>query len=285
MAPSARIPKGAAVSERSERTIDTVRCSARRADGSFRSRDPEGCASVSVAQRASHQTQCVARPAGPMAHSAHPEGCANEPVPRRPPAPLAGLGLAVVLAVALMVGVGSGPTPRTDADRAQAIAATIKCPECDGPVGGRLDSPAARGRAVRHRRAPRARAVRRRDPGLAGRGASARSCCSRRRRSGIASLVWILPVVVLVAAVAGLAVAFVRWRAAAVVRRVRRGPGPGGRGAGRSARRGCGSVTATLSPDRSRRLEEERDFLLQLLDRPRARSRPQATSTKPTTAR
>ncbi|HZM30975.1 MAG TPA: cytochrome c-type biogenesis protein CcmH [Acidimicrobiales bacterium] len=121
------------------------------------------------------------------------------------------IGLAVVLAVALVVGIGSDPPPRTDADRARALAETIACPQCDGQSVADSDSPAALGvrSVIDERIAEGASDAEIRDE-LAG--AYGERVLLTPGSSGVSSLVWTLPVVALVTAVAGLAFTFRRWR-------------------------------------------------------------------------
>jgi len=124
------------------------------------------------------------------------------------------LGLAIVLAVALMVGAVRGRSPSSNSQRIDAIAKTIKCPSC-------------RSESVFESKAPSAEAIRNEIARQVGQGrsdAEVRAYISNRfggdlllvpSTTGISSLVWILPVVAIVLALAGLAMAFRRWRLAA----------------------------------------------------------------------
>ena len=120
------------------------------------------------------------------------------------------LVLGFVVLGALIVGSRSdGPQSRED--QVQSIASTIKCPECSG-------------QSVASSSGRSAKAIRTDIAARLDRGQSAdqiRDYYASRfgeellltpSGSGTVSLVWILPVVVTVIAMAGLAAAFVRWR-------------------------------------------------------------------------
>ena len=122
------------------------------------------------------------------------------------------LAMAVVLAVALAVGAGGrGGAPTTD-QRVHRIAAGLRCPTCRSQSVADSDAVAARSARADIR-----------DRVLAGQSdAAIRGVYVSRFGSdillkpearGVAAWVWALPVAGLVAAVAGLAVAFRRWRA------------------------------------------------------------------------
>ena len=119
--------------------------------------------------------------------------------------------LAVVAAVALTVGVTGRRGARTEDDRVRQIASTVRCPTCRGLSAAESDAKAAQ--AVREEIRAQLRAGR--SGGdirafLAGR--YGRDILLTPSASGVTSLVWVLPVVVFVAAVAGLVAAFRRWR-------------------------------------------------------------------------
>ena len=121
--------------------------------------------------------------------------------------------LGLVLAVALFVGATDDGAPRTDADRVSSLTASFQCPTC-------------RGQSVRDSNAPVAAAIRSDVARRVEEGESdeeIRTAVVRRYGegvllnppgSGIAGLVWILPVAALVAGLAGLALAFRRWKVA-----------------------------------------------------------------------
>lgn len=126
------------------------------------------------------------------------------------------LAMAAVLAVALVVGVTQSREPTTPAARAQHLAEQLMCPNCDGQSVADSASSASHG-------------IRQYIDTRIGEGASddqIRDELAREYgdhiiltpgRSGLASLVWTLPVAVLVAAFGGVALAFRRWRHRAVV--------------------------------------------------------------------
>ncbi len=120
------------------------------------------------------------------------------------------LVLAFVVIGALVVGSrDDGPSSRED--QVQAIASTIKCPECSGQSVA-----SSSGRSAK---AIRTDIGERLDRGQSGdeirdyyAGRFGEQLLLTPSRSGTASLVWIIPVVAIVVAVAGLAAAFARWR-------------------------------------------------------------------------
>jgi cytochrome c-type biogenesis protein CcmH/NrfF len=121
----------------------------------------------------------------------------------------------VVLAVTLVIGIRRADAPRTDQQRIDAIAKSLKCPVCTSE-------------SIYESRAPISLAIKEdiaRDV-HAGQSATqikaqlatefGESSLLLPPRSGIAGLVWTLPAVALVLAVAGLVIAFRRWRALAL---------------------------------------------------------------------
>lgn len=118
--------------------------------------------------------------------------------------------VALVLVALVRNGVDSGP-PRTGEERMRAIASTMKCPVCRSQSVA--DSDVAAARSIR------TEISRRIDQGEEDdeiRDAIASTYGDDLQltpsRSGFAGLVWILPVVALVLALAGLTAAFARWR-------------------------------------------------------------------------
>jgi cytochrome c-type biogenesis protein CcmH len=121
------------------------------------------------------------------------------------------IGLGVIAVVALVVGVSQSGGASTPSERIDAIARTIKCPVCPGEsVYESRNSVAVN---VKNEIAREVRAGRTDD--------EIRSTLAARfgdsillvpRASGVDSLVWVLPVVVLVLGVVGLGLAFRRWR-------------------------------------------------------------------------
>jgi len=120
------------------------------------------------------------------------------------------VAMGLILAVALFIGSQDGGGPPTRAERAEAIAKEIRCPTC-------------KGLAVTESAAPASVAVyeeirRRVDLGqsngeirafLVGR--YTKDVLLKPEASGSGGLVWALPVVGLVLALAGLVMAFRRW--------------------------------------------------------------------------
>ena len=122
------------------------------------------------------------------------------------------LVMALVLAVALFIGAQGRSGPRTEAQRVKHIASEIRCPTCRNQSAAESDAAAAK--AARDEIQRRVRLGQRDDEILAyfvSRFGS--DILLKPEGSGVASLVWVLPVVAVVVALAGLAVAFRRWRA------------------------------------------------------------------------
>jgi len=121
------------------------------------------------------------------------------------------LGLVVVLVGALVVGTVDDRGPRSPGDRVRNLAESIACPRCDGQSVADSDSDAAEGvrSLIEQRIAEGASDAQIRDELAAAYG---EQVLLTPARSGVAGMVWALPVVVLVAAGAGLALAFRRWR-------------------------------------------------------------------------
>jgi cytochrome c-type biogenesis protein CcmH len=119
--------------------------------------------------------------------------------------------LAVVVVVALVVGART-PAAQTPAQKAASIASEVRCPTCEGQSAEVSDAAAAQ--AVRTFILSEVEAGQSRgriEQELEDRYGS--DILLRPPASGVAGLVWVLPIVALVLAVAGLAVAFRRWRA------------------------------------------------------------------------
>jgi cytochrome c-type biogenesis protein CcmH len=121
------------------------------------------------------------------------------------------VALVVVVGVALSIGtLDTGGGGRTDQERAEALAGSFRCPTCRGQSVAESDAPAAV--------AIRSQIDRQIDEGRSD--AEIRDYVLSRYprseqvppRSGLAGLVWALPVAAVVVAVAALAVAFRRWR-------------------------------------------------------------------------
>jgi len=121
------------------------------------------------------------------------------------------LAMAVVVVVALAVGAAGDKAPRTEAERVRAIASELRCPTCRGLSAEDSDAKAAQ--AVREE--VRAR-VRRGESDEAIRAylvsRYGKDILLRPEARGVAGLVWALPVTGGIFALAGLGVAFRRWR-------------------------------------------------------------------------
>jgi cytochrome c-type biogenesis protein CcmH len=120
----------------------------------------------------------------------------------------AALSVVVVVTLAIAGHQAHGPTP---AQEAASIASEVRCPTCEGQSAEVSDAPAAK--AVRTFVLTEVQAGQSRgqiEQALKDRYGS--DILLRPPASGIAGLVWVLPVVALVIAIAGLAAAFHRWR-------------------------------------------------------------------------
>jgi cytochrome c-type biogenesis protein CcmH/NrfF len=118
----------------------------------------------------------------------------------------------VVLAVALLIGIRRADVPRNDQQRIDAIAKSLKCPVCTSESV--YESRASISLDIKDEIAREVHA------GQSATGIKAQLASRFGQeslllppRSGVAGLVWALPGVVLVLAIAGLVVAFRRWRA------------------------------------------------------------------------
>lgn len=124
---------------------------------------------------------------------------------------LSWLALAAVLVGALIVGSRPDDGPRTVDDRVNSIASELRCPTCRSQSA--LESDAEVSRAMRDEIRDRIEAGETDDEIRAYFVSKfGRDILLRPEGTGVTALVWILPVVALVAAVAGLVVAFRRWR-------------------------------------------------------------------------
>jgi cytochrome c-type biogenesis protein CcmH len=121
------------------------------------------------------------------------------------------LALLVVLGVALVVGTTDRDEP-TEAERVDRIGRSVMCPTCAGQSVADSQTPAA----VNVRREIARRVAEGETDGEI-RDALAATFGERiiltPPRSGVAGLVWVLPVAALVGALAALALVFRRWRA------------------------------------------------------------------------
>lgn len=124
---------------------------------------------------------------------------------------LAWVGAAAVAAAALLYGVVDDPPPRTDTERVYDLAAGFACPVCQGQSLAESDVPVAR-------------TIRREIGVWLGEGRTddyiraqlvddyGEDIDYNPAASGVTSLVWIVPVVALAAALTGLVIVFRGWR-------------------------------------------------------------------------
>lgn len=117
---------------------------------------------------------------------------------------------ALVLVALVRAGTSDGPT-RSEAEIVRDVASTIKCPTCRSQsVAG---SDAASARAIRQDIARRVRAGESADDIRAAVAATyGDDVLLTPSRSGVAGVVWALPVVAVVLGLAGVSAAFARWR-------------------------------------------------------------------------
>lgn len=118
--------------------------------------------------------------------------------------------LAIVVVAALVVGTRPDGT-RTDEERAADIAESIACPACNGQSVASSDAIASQNiRTEIERRVAEGESDGEIRAAFAARFGD--DILLNPPRSGTAGLVWVIPVVGVVAAGAGLTVAFRRWR-------------------------------------------------------------------------
>lgn len=120
---------------------------------------------------------------------------------------------ALVLVSLVRAGVSDGP-PRTASERTRDIASTIKCPTCRSQSVA--DSDAAAARTIRNDIARRVSDGESPDEIRAAVAANyGDDVLLTPPQGGLGGIVWALPVVALVAALAALSAAFARWRGGA----------------------------------------------------------------------
>ena len=120
--------------------------------------------------------------------------------------------MALVTVSLLAVGTTRDTGPLTQGDRIDAITKRVACPTCDGESV--FVSRASAAEAIRKQVAREVAAGEKSDTEIIG--SIAQSFNAQillvPRATGLDSLVWVLPIAVLVCAVAGLAMAFRKWR-------------------------------------------------------------------------
>ncbi len=122
----------------------------------------------------------------------------------------------IVIAALIIVSMGratleAGP-PRTTAEQVRVIGATLKCPTCRSQSVAGSDSAAAK--AIRNEITQRVEAGESGDEIRRAISATYDDVQLIPQASGFEGLVWILPVFVLVLALAGVATGVARWRSA-----------------------------------------------------------------------
>jgi cytochrome c-type biogenesis protein CcmH len=118
-----------------------------------------------------------------------------------------------ILTVSLLaVGTTRDTGPLTQGDRIDAITKRVACPTCDGESV--FVSRASAAEAIRKQVAREVAAGEKSDTEIIGSIADSFNgkILLVPRATGLDSLVWVLPIAVLVCAVAGLAMAFRKWR-------------------------------------------------------------------------
>jgi len=118
--------------------------------------------------------------------------------------------LAVVLVAALAIGAGSGGGHTTVADRVQHITSQLRCPVCSGETVADSNAPISKDiRAAVQQRVEAGEPDGRITAYIVG---QYPGTLLKPPTTGVGLIVWLLPVMVFVAAAGGLALAFVRWR-------------------------------------------------------------------------
>ncbi len=119
--------------------------------------------------------------------------------------------LALVLVALLTIGVTRDSGPTTPQDRIDSISKQLACPTCDGESIYESRAPAAE--SIRQEIARRVSEGIQSDDQIIAAIDSVQptSIILTPKSSGFEALVWVLPIAVLILALAGLAVAFRRW--------------------------------------------------------------------------
>jgi cytochrome c-type biogenesis protein CcmH len=119
--------------------------------------------------------------------------------------------MAVLLVTALVISTHGSSGPDTTAERVTRIASEVRCPTCRQLSAAESDAPAAEAvRVAIAERVERGESDAEIRAFLVSRYGS--DILLKPGHSGVAALVWALPVGAFVCAVAGLAYAFGRWR-------------------------------------------------------------------------
>jgi cytochrome c-type biogenesis protein CcmH len=120
--------------------------------------------------------------------------------------------MALITVSLLAVGTTRDKGPLTQGDRIDAITKRVACPTCDGESV--FVSRASAAEAIRKQVAREVAAGEKSDTEIIGSIANSFNAqiLLVPRATGLDSLVWVLPIAVLVCAVTGLALAFRKWR-------------------------------------------------------------------------
>ena len=118
--------------------------------------------------------------------------------------------LVPVIGIALFVGSRDSGGPPTAARRTAQLAAEVRCPTCEGLSAAESDAPASQAIREEIRRRVEAGDT---DGEVLGFlvGRYGRDILLEPEATGVAGLVWALPVAALICALAGLSLAFHRW--------------------------------------------------------------------------
>lgn len=154
-----------------------------------------------------------ATPAGLSADDGAPAGppAAAPPATKAGPAPWLWVLMGVIVLVALVIGTRPDDTPRTNEDRAHALADGLKCPTCRSQSVADSDAPVSKEiRAEINRRIESGDTDEEIREYLVDQ--FGEDVVLTPSASGVTGLVWVLPVVLLIAGGAALGFAFRRWR-------------------------------------------------------------------------
>jgi cytochrome c-type biogenesis protein CcmH len=125
------------------------------------------------------------------------------------------LGLVAIAVVVLVVGSSRTSHPTID-QRTMHIAGEVRCPVCEGQSAAQSDVPASvQIRQQIHQELASGESSGQILSGLVA--AYGPGILEKPQASGVGLVVWVVPVIATVAAVAGLALAFARWRPRRVV--------------------------------------------------------------------
>lgn len=150
-------------------------------------------------------------PSASASASASPTSTPASPSAKAGPAPWLWVLMGAIVLVALVVGTRPDDTPRTNEDRAHALADTLKCPTCRSQSVADSDAPVSKEiRAEINRRVESGETDEQIREYLVGRFGD--DVVLTPAATGVTGLVWVLPVVLVVASGAALGFAFRRWR-------------------------------------------------------------------------